>query len=315
MQGVTRGYFPYFELSELGVSSDVGYKEDLHAVHLKIDRVAEDLRSLKTPPIGVIARSWYERHASLVVLVAAVAQVLAVVLMVIFWAIPHIEKDIRSDLSGNIESVLKNRNIDNLPQQVSALTASVNAMRHDLDLLLQKELKTAASLPQKSFNRNLDVVAVELRLATQRNVALEHVTVQGIRQKLLAASAEKSNSYWDATGQWVTYRSKSNAGEKSRVDINSMGICVSGPATMIDVTFNANFRCKFVLDGQRWLGGRIENAFVIYHGGPVVLRKLQLRNCYFIVDLTSQAPPPNGQGMLHQLLASDISNTIFNETG
>jgi nitrogen fixation-related uncharacterized protein len=315
MQGMVTEYFWCVDPSELGVSSDVGYKEDLHAVHLKIDRVAEELRGLKKPSVAALPRLWYERHAGLIVLVAAAAQVFAVILMVIFWAIPHIEKDIRNDLSSNIENVLKDRNINNLPQQVSALAASVAAMRHDLDLLLQKELKIASSLPQESFNRNLDVVAIGLRLAAERNVPLERLTVQGIRQKLLASSPAKSNSYWNATGQWVTYRSKSNAGDKSQVDINSMAVCISGPGTMTDVTFDANFQCKFVLDGQRWLGGMIQNAFVIYHGGPVVLKNLQLKNCYFIIDLKSQPPSPNGQGMLHQLLASDISNITFNETG
>jgi hypothetical protein len=251
-----------------------------------------------------------------VVLIQTIAAVAALLLAVYLVFVPHIEKDMRSDLKQDILATISEKGLNDLPQQISGLKSSVEAMRHDLDLLLQKQLKIVSSLPQGNFNRNLDVIATQLRLATQRNATIDRQTIGDIRQRLLAAPAKKSGSYWNAIGQWVTYRSKSNAGQKAKVDLSSLPGCLSsGISGISSLTFDANFGCVMVLDGRQWSDVVIRNAIVIYRGGEVFLHNVELKNCYFLIDLRPQAPAPSGQNLIRQLLASDTSKTSFNITG
>lgn len=262
-------------------------------------------------PLG--GQKWYDRHAGLV----AFGSLVVAVLLLVFAVIPIIEGDIQNHLGPEIATAINDKGLDSLPQQVASLRASMAAMRHDLDLLLQKGLKTSASLPQQSFSRNLDVVADQLRVAAHRNLVVSPEIVRRIRQKLLdIPSSGRSTLYWSAAAQWVTYRSRLNDAERRVIQAESLRPCVAaGPFSMGHITVDANFGCSITLDGRSWDHVSFENAVVIYHGGKVFLRDVTLRNCYFFIDFRGKQPASAGKQLVRQLLASDLSKSNFNITG
>ncbi len=218
-----------------------------------------------------------------------------------FAVYPLISAHVREDRENEISAQV-NKQIGPVNDALQKLSGQVSRIGDNVDILLRNGLKTTSSLTQPQFNQNLGVVSTQLDLARQLKAKLDEQTRNALRERLLESSLSADKDLWQARINFLSYESASfSTVTWDRSGQENLGICANGP--MAGLTFDAKFRCRFDLDGAILKDFRIENAVVIYHGGPTSLDNVVLVNCYLVLDIHS-VPDKGGQKFIENLLAS-----------
>jgi len=146
----------------------------------------------KTNLVAEAPKPWYERYAGLVALCAAAAQILAVVLMAIFWAIPHIEQDIRYGLNADINEALRARGFDHISEDVSRIRGSLDALQPLIQDLVKDRMHRTASLSQKEFGSELPRIKQTTGLAVSEKVPIPEREIETIGHNAIRISQENT---------------------------------------------------------------------------------------------------------------------------
>lgn len=222
-------------------------------------------------------------------------------------------------------------------QDLSEIKGQLKEISGLLHIVVQKQLKSVATLPQAEFNRRLDEVKTVLAVARSQEVKApdENVT-ESIRSKI-ADSDEDLDQYWGAAAAVVNYESASST--------PSLPDCLSSPPKEKlfpnafklgekKMTYSQPFtysNCQIELDEPRagalyaqvLTGGaalRFYECVIRYRGRPVIIPparytlhgELQFIDCIFDLEIPQSRPPKLGELLIAKAIrASSISNVVF----
>jgi hypothetical protein len=142
--------------------------------------------------------------------VAPTIALVALFLGVLYFLIPRWEKrahdDMVSVVNSQLDSKLKEHHVDDLQVEVGKLQGQMTTMLPFLQMVVQKEMKTLASLPVHDFQDSLTRVNVALAAAKATQADIPTSTIGGLRSKLVQVS-RSTPYYWGTATALVGYRS------------------------------------------------------------------------------------------------------------
>jgi hypothetical protein len=240
----------------------------------------------------------------------------ALIVGVLAWLQPqwsaHSDHDLTARIAAEVHNQLKEDHftdrISTLEKGLSGLETAVQDLKGNIDLLLKKELRIAASLPPRQFDLNLDTVASYVEAASAHHIPLEPDLVRALASKI-SSSPETVPSYWSAAAAVATYRA--NRPEES--SLRTLPPCLGNVASMAAMSIEMNFDCSISLDGTEYSDMIISKVIVLYRGGPIHARNVQFRDCIFVLDLPV-LPSPAGRQLVRSLLATGGKQVVLNPT-
>jgi hypothetical protein len=123
----------------------------------------------------------------------------------------HLSRDFRSRVDEQIGAKLVEplKQLNAHGEQLSAIQSSVERMQHDLDLIMQKELKIVSMLPPRQFQANLDLVGADVRVAADRKLKIDRKIISDLEAQLRSAPPEAKN-YWSTISAFLQMATDSN---------------------------------------------------------------------------------------------------------
>jgi hypothetical protein len=159
-----------------------------------------------TPPIRPLG--WRERYGTYAQCVVAAVAIFGLFLGIWNQKAAHDEQDFKYRVDARIDEKLKpvNTKVDDISEKLAKVESALQGIRSNLDLLLRKELKIAASLPQSQFNKNLDAVKTDLELAQKTSIILDRSVISELKTKIVLANKTEPNA-WSVVLTLISYRS------------------------------------------------------------------------------------------------------------
>jgi hypothetical protein len=171
-------------------SVDVGYKEDLQKVHLKIDGIANRLKTRPVERPGLLTR--LSPAISGIVLLVAIGA----------WIQPqwssHRQTDLSNQINGQIDAKLK----DPL-KEIGDLKVRVGEIR---GMLAVMNLRHNASLSKEEFQATLPELKSSVEIARQEGVKLPSQVMLNLQRRFAEAS-QSAAAFWPAVSEFISYRS------------------------------------------------------------------------------------------------------------
>jgi hypothetical protein len=274
--------------------------------------------------------SWIKRNVAMVAIIASLFGG-SVTASLINWWREHSTKDLRFQINEAIDEKLTKptETLNHHTEQLSAIKTSIDDLKHDLDLLLKKELELASRLPQKQFERNLELVAADFVLAHDNRTMLDHDLISEIRRRLTSSSAN-SAPYWHAATSFVTYNSVPLPGPAKlpscldKPPVVRLAKDIDATQTTIELTPAIYENCELVLDSVgaanvrayflNFTGLELRKCRVIYHGGDLLFPvgrsgTMKFVDCTFVLDVPGE-PPNRAKPLIQALVAADDLRTV-----
>ena len=206
---------------------------------------------------------------------------------------------LRAEQHNSVQSIhdemeKSNSVIGGTKEDVAKLSGKLDALEKDVNLLLQRQLRSAADLPNDALASQLPNVAFLYGMADQRGISICIETSKLIRGKL-GAIRPSGQAYWSVAATTISQESAALTG----------GVAVHGTVPNLGIIRNTFRRRRVLLDGAYLAGNVFIECIVEYHGGATEATSNIFKDCLFVVSL-SGAPPPQGQKIIQSLLASDL---------
>jgi hypothetical protein len=305
----------------------------------RLKNIEAQLERLATPlpasSIGVQSKpgSWLKLHTHWWPLPA-----LLIALIVLLWGNALLSKlygmifnSFFDERLGSQASVLViNSHIDDkLKQSIE----DIHKMQISVEKIsLRLDLQDKAALKSQAFKNALPVLADTLKQSAKLGLSVPANVNAALQQNLQTADT-KAPGYWDATSQFINYRSQEESPGLAALTLTLLPCYAKTPRVTVKIGTPsyqnppADYtNCILDIDAdipddiwnyishQRPQRDRdsllIADSIVRYNGGPISERTIQLlgfsffRNCLFVITL-HQEPPKPGEELSRALLASD----------
>jgi hypothetical protein len=243
--------------------------------------------------------AWYDQHAGLVALIAAVATILGIVLAVALFVVPHIENDMRNVLGGDIDKKLKDKGLDHISEDVTAIRTRLDTIQPFLDDLIKDRMHRASSLNRMDFGSELPRIKQTVIAATKENVTVPIEDIKAIGKNAIEASSGNSKQAslaWQIVLNLVSYHSSFNSMYKPTAPLIPLrnGVAFKyyylsakkNDFPKAEITREAGVPSKqaarydFIGVDQN-LDKPLGPAFLILTGGSVILDGFHIRNAIF----------------------------------
>ncbi|HXJ96148.1 MAG TPA: hypothetical protein VMT20_25185 [Terriglobia bacterium] len=280
---------PLLEDSEMIDSADVGYKDDLHAVHNKIDRLAEELRKPDSK----------DRGGKAAPIIAGVACLVAI----LSWLQPqftaHRDEDLRKDIKIEVSDQLREplSQLNHMQFQISEMQGELKRMSFK-GLATSDQTTFAASLPdlRKLMSRPVsDISKGELAQLTQK----------------LRQIPDSSPDYWPTVLQFIQFASAtitppSDVPPPDQRENLVGNVHCSGFAHCVVMS-----HAVVKLDGGSIPGSIFTNCRIRFTQNPVGLKGTQFINCVFEMPVTANPSPYLMESAKTLLASSSIDHVLF----
>ncbi len=153
---------------------------------------------------------WHVRHEPAIAITIGLA---TIILMVVFWWLPHVERDLRNNLSGDIDAHIKAKNLDKIPQRMAAVEASLSDIKPLIDELVTEKMRRSAKVGEKEFKSTLPAISGAVSVALRDHIPVPAEAVKAIGEKALKLSTgnqASSKIAWNVVLNLVAYRSTIN---------------------------------------------------------------------------------------------------------
>jgi hypothetical protein len=241
-----------------------------------------------------VRQSWLKRNGQVLTLSIAA---LACLFTGLKWFQPewsaHLAGDLHSTINADIDQKLgePRKILDGHTKQLERIQTALEGLTKNVELLLRKELKIMAELPEKQFEQNLDLVANDLSTASQHDIAIEASIVAKI-QSALKTAKENSPDYWRAVSALVTqqYISRNQVTLASTL---SAPACVPAGGGLVfrEREISCPSGSVLDLDNKTITNSVVENLVIRYRGSPATIKNTIFIDCTFILDLSSSLSP------------------------
>jgi hypothetical protein len=180
-------------------------------------------------------------------------------------------------------------------EELAKLTGKMDTLERDVNLLLERQLRSAADLPNTALASQLPNVAFLYQMATRRGIRIPTEIDTSIRWKL-ASIGPTGPAYWSVAAITISRESEALMGGNLKV---------GGTLEELTVDHNTFFDQRVLLDGAHFSNNLFVRCIIEYRGGATDVNSNGFDHCLFIIS-TSGTPPPTGQKVIQSLLASDL---------
>jgi hypothetical protein len=267
--------------------------------------MADPAKQKKAKPIKIVPKeqipqSWLKRHSVIITLIVSLVGGGLAGALVTRW-FQHSADFSRLKINEQIDQrmaeplgVLRDHTA-----QLSGIQTSVNDLKNSVDLLLKKELKILAQLPQKQFEQNLDALGMFLQMPVNE-FKPDRGVLDAIAAKL-RKTAQNTPVYWSTVLQFINFASAA---------ISSEGVPPHGAQPSLVFSHNRGFGAYLgtrknevaLLDGD--VGNvRFEHCRIIFADTPVRMRNVVFVDCVFEFPVSND-PKPHLKSATQDLLAS-----------
>jgi hypothetical protein len=134
----------------------------------------------------------------------------ALIFAFFYFYVPRQERRTHDDLvsvvNSQFDAKLKERHVDEMQADVGKLQGQMATMLPFLQMVVQKEMKTLASLPITDFQNSLARVNVAFAAAKSTKADIPSSTIGDLRSKLVQVS-KSTPYYWGTATALIGYRS------------------------------------------------------------------------------------------------------------
>jgi hypothetical protein len=258
-----------------------------------------------------------------------------VVFGLLYFLIPRQEKrahdDMVSVVNSQFDAKLKEHHVDDLQAEVGKLQGQMTTMLPFLQMVVQKEMKTLASLPVHDFQDSLTRVNVALAAAKATQADIPPSTIGDLRSKLVQVS-RSTPYYWGTATALIGYRSITlpnnlpNCFDKTPVMTTQQDIPANikypfnlkiSPPTyedcQIDLSHSPPQSVIDYLNLAPKFGLEFKRSLIIYRAGKIPLLnitpKLIFTNCAFNISPSNIEDEP-GRKLVNDLLLAQNPSAI-----
>lgn len=281
----------------------MGYKEDLHRVHQKIDDLAKLLPSQTGQDHAI---RWY-RNPLLLAIVGVIGSCLGAYL-VAQWKVNQRREDVALEqrIDNRIDNLI-NPKLGSINENISKLREDIAYLKARVEDATPRKIVGFSKLPMNEVGANLSDISKTISDARAKQIISPPEAVIDLRNKL-AQVQPRNAAFWAAFSSVISYQSlvaeRTNIfpdAEKVRnKPCQTIGI---SPRLMIPFE-NVHLRgCGQKLDNGSWKDSSFEDMIITYDGGPVRLENVTFKNCIFEVSFP-KTPPPPAQKVAQALLSA-----------
>jgi hypothetical protein len=188
------------------------------------------------------------------------------------------------DFKHIVQDAVQQR-IQPLDDRLGRVEQHLSDIDRDVQRLLDKALKTTASLTPNQFQKKLDVATTQLSVAASLHAPSGPETSREL-QTQLSATSPATPFYWSAAGAFVSYRSSAGKPPAQTLFTPWLGPCgtLTEKRSLTNMRTGQQFstrglsylHCEADLDGQPTIENVIlEESVVVYRGGNVSLKNVQ----------------------------------------
>lgn len=186
--------------------------ESLTATDAKLASVEKSVSEIRTALGLPILQSLGDRfRKNLLPLASPLISATALILGYFYFVVPRQERRAHDDMvavvNSQFEAKLKEHHVDDLQSDVSTLKGQMATLLPFLQMVVQKEMKTLASLPVHDFQDSLTRVNVALAAAKATQTEIPTSTIGDLRSKLVQVS-RSTPYYWGTATALIGYKSK-----------------------------------------------------------------------------------------------------------
>ena len=267
------------------------------------------------------------------------------------YHLDHKNDGFNKAVDDRIGEVLKAPNgvleiLGQIRDKTNATATTLDTLKPYIQSLVTHQVDSASKLPTHALAEQLPAVNTLLTVAMDQKIRIQSEITSDLRKNLLKVDSS-STDYWPVAAQLVNYRSEAAVGwNRINVpDCSKDNITFSG-ATHLEqfsdgravmtrglATFH---HCALILDSseaqnlmsQGLSVGDVtfDDCIILYNGGPINIKPIRYLHgippsttlnfvkCVFLFKLASP-PPPVGQRLTTELLASNTDTFRFNPIG
>jgi hypothetical protein len=288
--------------------ADVGYREDLHKIHKKIDDLAKLLPSQGSQERAV---HWYG-NPLLVAIVGIIGSGL-VAYLVARWQVNQAREEAALDqrIDGRIDLKLQP-----IGKDISKLREDMAYLKAKVEDATTRKIVGFSKLQKAEVQASLVDISKTIEDARTKQIISPPGALIELRDKL-AQVQPRNHVFWVAFSNVISYQSL--IAEKMGIFPNvekarnqPCSFLKLAPAWGLVAISSLSFRgCGQKLDNGSWKDITFEGAIVTYDGGPVRLENVTFKNCIFEISFPGSPPPP-AQKVAEALLSATGLVVSFN---
>lgn len=259
----------------------------------------------------------------------------------------HLHADLKQDISTAVTGQLREPNgqLASIGSRLAKIEGNLEILEPQIRTIIELQLKKAAALPAKEFQKNLPNLHQTLRAARLKNISSNSQLLSVLSTKLWKSNSQEL-VFWPTATEFLSYRSESLLPQLARkFGSSSKGIprctdktpsppavvAVPGPHT-VQIRDSVYENCRVTLDNPEDVarinffiekggtGVEFVDSLIEYHGGEIPIHlfrdahdpKRAISTLYFtrcIFDFTAaDSPPPEAQKVLLDLLLNTVGD-------